>query len=211
MRIILTSNFPRPGNDAVAAYLRDEAGMSHVAWISAASDPQRLESARAEFAGYGFRDLAPLPLTTEPLPGLAASTALYFSGGDPLAFRAVLAGSAIESWITNPRSGLRVLIGASGGAMQFTRNISLFRLTAHSLQDVLTQRANHRALGLVPFEILPHFDRQPAELVEAARRYSEHVDHAIWCLADGAALIATSDHAPATIGAVSCLRGGRFS
>jgi hypothetical protein len=211
MRLILTSNFPRPGNDEVAAYMHDELGVTRVAWISGTPDMERFESARTEFAGHGFHDLRPLPLAARLPAGLTPSTALYFSGGDPAAFRAALAGSAIESWIKRLAASPLVLIGASGGAMQFTPNVSLFRLMSCSVQEVLAQRSGHRALGLVPFEILPHFDRQPAELREKARRYSEQVDEAIWCVADGAAVATTSAGAVVRIGAVSCLRGGDFS
>ncbi|NDG42093.1 MAG: hypothetical protein EBY28_22675 [Betaproteobacteria bacterium] len=122
-----------------------------------------------------------------------------------------MAGSAIESWIKRMAASPLVVIGASGGAMQFTPNVSLFRLVSCSLQEVLAQRSGHRALDLVPFEILPHFDRQPAELLEKARRYSGQVDHAIWCLADGAAVATTSGGTSVRIGSASCLYGGDFS
>ncbi len=64
---------------------------------------------------------------------------------------------------------------------------------------------------MVPFEILPHFDRQPAELLDKARHYSEQMDHATWCVTDGAAVATTSGGTVVRIDSVSCLRGGEFS
>ena len=83
-------------------------------------------------------------------------------------------------------------IGASGDAMQFTPDVSLFRLVSCSVQEVLVQRSDHRALDMVPFEIFPHFDRQPDELLDKARHYSEQMDHATWCVTDDAAVATTS-------------------
>ncbi len=92
--------------------------------------------------------------------------------------------------------------------MQLTPNLSLFRLLKHDVAEVLDQRKDHAAMGLVPFEILPHCDRQPAELMAAVLAYSRAIDTDIWCLDDGAAVVQEPDGSLRTIGNARCLRDG---
>ena len=73
--------------------------------------------------------------------------------------------------------------------MQLTRNVSLFRLLSASLEAVLEDRDDYAALGVVDYEILPHLNRFQSPFLETVRRYSEHVDHDVIGLADGAAVL----------------------
>ena len=73
--------------------------------------------------------------------------------------------------------------------MQLTRNVSLFRLLTTSLDNVLADRSEYDALGLVAYEILPHINRLELSFLEKVRYYSEQVDHDVIGLADGTALL----------------------
>ena len=196
MRLVLTSNFPRPGNERVADCLRAMEGVSSIAWCAPQPDAMRFADAQAEFSAYGFDDVR--WLSADP------ASAIYLSGGDPMAFRAALLRSPL------PVQRFATLVGASGGAMQLTPNLSLFRLMQHDVSQVLDQRHDHAALGLVPFEILPHHDRQTPELLVAVRQYSAAIDNDIWCLADGAAVVQEADGSIGCIGQARCLRAGVF-
>ena len=196
MRLVLTSNFPRPGNERVADCLRAIEGLSSIAWVAARSDAARFAEAQGEFSAYGFDDVR--LLSADP------ASAIYLSGGDPLAFRAALLQSPL------PAQRFATLVGASGGAMQLTPNLSLFRLMHHGVRLVLEQRDDHPAMGLVPFEILPHHDRQTPALLAAVRQYSAAIDNDIWCLADGAAVMHEADGSIVCLGDARCLRGGVF-
>ena len=196
MRVVLTSNFPRPGNERVADYLRAIEGLSSIAWCAALPDAARFAEAQAEFSAYGFDDVR--------LFSPDAASAIYLSGGDPLAFRAALRQSPL------PAQPFATLVGASGGAMQLTPNLSLFRLMHFDVGLVLEQREEHAAMGLVPFEILPHHDRQTPELLAAVRQYSASIDNDIWCLADAAAVVREADGSIVCLGDARCLRGGTF-
>ena len=78
--------------------------------------------------------------------------------------------------------------------MQFTKNVSLFRLLTISLDKVLAERHEYEALGKVNFEIVPHVNRLEASFLEKVRCYSERIAHDVIGLADGAAvLFANSD------------------
>ncbi len=210
MHVVLTSNFPRPGNEAVAAVLRKELGVSRIAWASGDPALSGFADACAQFAAIGFADLVTAPHEHASPSPPNSSTALYLSGGDPLTFAASLAGTPLARWIVEAHDDARVLIGASGGAMQLTRNLSLFRLSRLDLDTAMAERAQHPGLGLVPVEMLPHFDRHDALFREKVRRYSERVDHDIWCLDDGTAIVWSAIGGINPIGRVTRLCKGRF-
>jgi Peptidase family S51 len=208
MRVMLSSNFPRPGNEAIAARLRLE-GVERFHWLAGSPDEQRFKRAYAEFAAHDFFDVKAVAAGTLDIGGLSAADGLYLSGGDPLTFSAALARSTVAAQLA--RFTEPWLLGASGGSMQFTPNISLFRLQQHSVAQVLQQRNRFAALGIVAFEVLPHSDRHPASLLNAVRSYSEGVDNDVWCLADGAALWQDATGSLSAIGDARCLRRGEFA
>jgi|688.fasta_scaffold679388_2 hypothetical protein len=208
MKVMLSSNFPRLGNEAAAARLRLE-GVERIHWLSGAPDEERYKSACAEFAAHDFFDVRAVAAGTVQIGDLSAADGLYFSGGNPLVFSAALARSPVAAQIA--RFTEPWLLGASGGAMQLTPNISLFRLQHHSVAEVLRDRDQFAALGMVDFEVLPHSDRHPASLLDAVRHYSEGVDNDIWTLADGAAVWQDASGALSTTGDARCLRRGEFT
>lgn len=209
--IVLTSNFPRPGNELIAEYLRGVAGVDAVKWTSAAPDSEIFRAARNDFESYGFRNVVEVrpagPITADD----HGSAAYYLSGGDPVSFRDVLTNSPLADWLLSPEAEGRVLFGASGGAMQFTRNVSIFRLMQRDLRTVLAEHVHYNGLGLVPFEILPHFNRHPPEFIEKVRLYSAQTGNAIWCLPDGAGVAVSGSGLEVPIGKAVRLRAGAFS
>ena len=208
MRVMLSSNFPRPGNEAIAARLQRE-GVERIHWLAGSPDEQRYQSACAEFATHDFVDVQAVVAGTLDIGVLSAADGLYFSGGDPLVFSATLARSTVAAQLA--RFTESCLLGASGGAMQLTPNLSLFRLQQHSVAEVLQERDRFAALGMVAFEVLPHSDRHPPSLLDAVRHYSEGVDNDIWCLADGAAVWQDANGSLSVIGDARCLRRGEFA
>lgn len=208
MRVMLSSNFPRPGNEAIAARLRLE-GVERIHWLAGSPDEERYRSACTEFAAHDFFEVQAVTAGTFDIGALSAADGLYFSGGDPLVFSAALARSTVAAQLA--RFTEPWLLGASGGAMQLTPNLSLFRLQQHSVADVLQERDRFAALGIVAFEVLPHHDRHIASLLDAVRHYSEGVDNDIWCLADGAAVWLDANGSLSVIGDARCLRRGEFA
>ncbi len=208
MKVMLSSNFPRPGNQATAARLRRE-GVERIHWLPGAPDEERYRSACAEFAAHDFFDVQAVAASTVQVGSFSAADGLYFSGGNPLVFGSALARSTVAaqlSQFTEPW-----LLGASGGAMQLTPNLSLFRLQQHDVAEVLRERERFAALGMVAFEVLPHSDLQSASLLDAVRHYSEGVDNDIWYLADGAAVWQDASGSLSTTGEARCLRRGEFA
>ena len=81
------------------------------------------------------------------------------------------------------------MVTASGGSIQFTKNVSLFRLLTTDLNTVLAERQEYEGLGILEFEIVPHINRLEAAFLEKVRLYSERISHEVLGLADGAALL----------------------
>jgi hypothetical protein len=84
--------------------------------------------------------------------------------------------------------------------MQFTVNVSLFRLLTVALDEVLADRAEYEALGVVGYEILPHLNRHEPSFIEMVRRYSERVTHDVIALADGGAVLHTGANVYGCVG-----------
>jgi hypothetical protein len=195
MRLLLTSNFPRPGNHDAAAVLRSWGEREPFQWIGL--DADRYEQCRGEFSAYG------LELRVHSA-SLGSPSRLFLAGGPPTqlfaAFAPALAATVDDSCM---------LAAASGGAMLCTSNLSLFRLKDVSATQAFNERDQYRGLGYCSFELLPHFDKHPKAFIDEVRRYSELVAGDIWCLPDGAA-IAWSESGAHPIGTARCMRKGEF-
>ncbi len=75
-----------------------------------------------------------------------------------------------------------LIVGASGGSMQLTKNVSLFRLLTESLEEVFANRDEYEGLGFAGYEILPHLNRLDTSFLETVQRYSERVTHDVIAL-----------------------------
>ena len=128
-----------------------------------------------------------------PTEVLARYDIAYLSGGDPLAFRQKLGESGYDAALRTFAQSGRLIVGASGGAMQLTRNLSLYRLMSHSIDEVVSAHAGFEGLGLVDYELLPHMNRHDAEFEAKVRRYSERMPHDIVALVDGAVVFANAE------------------
>jgi peptidase E len=214
MNLALTSDLPSTPNEAVFGCMRRAGSRPRIAWIAPLTREgrERLPAARRLFASHGFPDLDYCDIDEEPdearLARLDEYEIVYLSGGDPIAFRRNLLRAGLSARLRRRLAAGRWIVGASGGAMQLTRNVSLFRLRAQALEEVIASRGEHEGLGAVDYEILPHLNRLDATFLETVRQYSEHVRHEVVALADGSALLHEGDARPRCVGRALRLRGG---
>ena len=92
--------------------------------------------------------------------------------------------------------------------MQFTRNVSLYRLPSEPVDAVLAERHEYEGLGLVHYELLPHLNRLDATFLEKVRLYSEKVAHDVVALEDGSAMLHAPGVDPRCAGRGARFRGG---
>jgi peptidase E len=101
-----------------------------------------------------------------------------------------------------------LIVAASGGSMQLTKNVSLFRLLTVPLDEVSANRGEYEALGVVDYEILPHLNRFEPSFLETVRRYSKRVAHDVIGLTDGAAVLHRSSDDYWCVGQATRFRSG---
>ena len=76
--------------------------------------------------------------------------------------------------------------------MQFTKNISLFRLVTETVDEVLTDYSEYKALNIVDYELLPHLNKMESSFLQKVKEYSKRINHDIISIDDGSALFHTN-------------------
>lgn len=217
LNLVLTSDFPSTGNQAVLDCMRRANPRPRIAWIPpfTAMGRERFPAARDVFESNGFPDVDYCDIDEDPdeaqLDRLHEYDVVYLTGGDPIGFRQNVLRAGLPSRLRECVAAGRLIVGASGGSTQLTRNVSLFRLLSAPLDEVCGQRAEYEALGLVDYEVLPHLNRFEPPFLETVRRYSERVTHDIIALADGAAVLHTGDGDYRCVGTAARFRRGVWS
>lgn len=217
MKLVLTSNFPSTGNGHLIAWMRAAATRPRIAWIPPFTDRDRTRftQAQARFVAHGLDALEYCDIDEQinslQLFQLAEYDVVYLSGGDPIRFRRNLLRAGLSERLRECLAAGRLIVGASGGSMQLTQNVSLFRLVNASLDDILAHRAEYKAMGLVSYEIVPHLNTCEPTFLEQVRCYSERVEHDVIGVADGAAVLHTSQTDYQCVGEVQRFRRGIVS
>jgi len=195
LNIVLTSDLPSTPNQTVFALMRKKQPDPRIAWIApfTSTGREHFPLAQVQFAAHGFSNLEYCDIDEDPNEGQLAILdhydAIYLSGGDPIGFRRNILKSGLSTQLKGCLAAGCLVVAASGGAMQLTKNISLFLLLTSPLDRVLAERSEYAGLGLLECEMLPHINRLESSFLEKVRRYSEQIDHDVIGLADGAALI----------------------
>lgn len=211
MHLVLSSDFPSTKSEDVVALIRTAGLNPRIAWVapSTSSAHARFPLATVAFRTSGFTDIELVDADAEPSdPGVSLLDhydVVYLTGGDPVTFRRNLRRSGLAKSLREFAAADRLIVGASGGAMQLTSNVSLFRLLSGSVEEVNASRFEFEGLDLVGYEILPHLNRHDSAFLEKVRQYSELVEHDIVALEDGAAVVADTASTYKSLG-----QGARF-
>lgn len=198
MNIALTSDLPLTANQAVFKLMRKRHSHPRIVWIppSTRTGREHFPIAQEQFAAHGFSNLEYCDIDEDldemQLAVLDQYDVIYLTGGDPIGFRRNILQSGLSIRLQQCLVAGCLVVAASGGSMQLTKNVSLFRLVNNPLEKVLAERNEYDALGIVEYEVLPHLDRLESSFLEKVRRYSERMDHDVIGLADGAALLCIS-------------------
>jgi peptidase E len=214
MNLALTSDFPSTPNPLVFDSIRRASPRPRIAWIPPFTTVgrERFPAARALFGVHGFADVEYCDIDEAPderqLAHLDRYDVVYLTGGDPIGFRRNILRTGLAGPLRRSLAAGRLIVAASGGSMQLTRNVSLFRLLTASLDDVLAHHGEYEGLGLVGYEILPHLNRLNASFLENVRRYSEGVAHDVVALADGAAVLHAGGEGYTCAGEAARFRSG---
>lgn len=195
LNLALTSDLPSTANQAVFDFMRSGVPSPRIGWIPPFTEMGRehFPVAQELFEAYGFSDLEFYDIDQEPdrdqLARLDRYDVIYLTGGDPIEFRRNILRAGLPGRLRQYLTTGRLIVAASGGSMQLTKNVSLFRLLTTPLDEVVTNRGEYEALGVVDYEILPHLNRFEPSFLETVRRYSKRVAHDVIGLTDGAAVL----------------------
>ena len=133
MIIALTSDFPSTANQAVINLISTKGSRPRIAWIppNIHTGQQHFEGAKEKFLSFGFANLefydlkkAAIEIKMRPLNQYDV---IYLSGGSPVEFQRSIVRAGLDVVLKQSLPKDALILGASGGAMQFTPNISLFR------------------------------------------------------------------------------------
>jgi peptidase E len=194
MKLILTSDFPERAPARVVAALKNAADNPRIAWIPPHTDATggAFAAAQERFAALGFTELECLDIDEEcdavQLAYLHEFDVVFLSDGDPVRFRYNALRSGLSGRLRQCAASGRTIVGAGGGALLLTPNVSILRLAHGPAADVLATRPRLDALAAVPYELLPHANRWPPPMLDRVREYSAQIDHDIVAVADGGAL-----------------------
>jgi dipeptidase E len=199
LNLALTSDLPSSANQVVFDFMRSGNPNPRIAWVPPFTEKgHKLFTASQElFRTYGFSNLEYCDINDEQkeeqLAHLDQYDIIYLTGGDPLGFRRNIIRAGLAGKLQQYLTTGRMIVAASGGSMQFTKNVSLFRLLNVALDEVIENRSEYEAIGVVDYEILPHLNRFEPSFLEIVRRYSEFVECDVIGLADGAAVLHRSN------------------
>ena len=216
MNLILTSDFPSTANATVVERIRSVALDPRIAWIPPFTDQDGAHFSEAGrlFGQAGFDQLEHLDIDEDldqvQLAYLHEFDVIYLSGGDPVRFRYNAIRAGLSGRLRQCAALGRLIVGASGGALLLTPNVSLFRLQTESVEDVVATRGRFAALGAVTFELLPHANRVDAAFIDKVRRYTEKTATDVVAVGDGGAIFATSPDAFDHVGPITRYRGGEI-
>jgi dipeptidase E len=195
LNLALTSDLPSTANQVVFDFMSSGNPNPRIAWVPPLTKlSHKLFPASQElFRTYGFSNLEYCDINDEQkeeqLAHLDQYDIVYLTGGDPIGFRRNIIRAGLAEKLQQFLTTGRMIVAASGGSMQFTKNVSLFRLHNVALDEVFENHSEYEALGVVDYEILPHLNRFEPSFLEIVRRYSELVDYDVIGLTDGAALL----------------------
>jgi peptidase E len=216
MNIILSSDFPATVNPRIVETLRSVSAAPRIAWIPDHTDHTggTFRTAQQAFGALGLHDLELVDIDEDrdevQLAYLHEYDVIYLTGEDPLRMRFNANRSGLSGRLRQCAAAGRLIIGASGGALLLTPNVSLLRLQQEPLDTVLEARSRFEALHAVPYEVAPHANRWTADAMARVREYSNHVDHDVVALEDGSAMFHGSAESAAADGRIARYRKGNI-
>lgn len=111
------------------------------------------------------------------------------SGGDPIYFLNNMKRRIFLSVLQSFAAKGGTIVGVSGGGVLLGKNAALFKLFQNDLTTAFEHRDNLKALGLVNFEFLPHYNRWNDSFKQAVEKYTSMTDATVYACDDGSGII----------------------
>ena len=114
---------------------------------------------------------------------------IHLSAGNPIEFGNAIKNRNMEDVLSNYFINGGIIVGVSGGAVQFGKSTNLFQLFSGTLSD-----RDSDTLQFVDFEFLPHYNRWNDDFKRKVLKYSETTGTTVYAGNDGDGLIVDGDN-----------------
>lgn len=168
-----------------------------IGYIPSSADPKRryFNETKTYYGKYGLSLFFYFDLEIEfdrnKLSELGSCDAIYLSGGNTFHFLYLIKKRKLVTFLKKYIQNGNVLIGVSAGSMIMTPSINItaaFHSQKGDLEKLNAVRLrDFRALNLVNFEFIPHFNEKEKGVF--AQKYSKSRKHPIYACNDGSGII----------------------
>lgn len=144
------------------------------------------------YSRYGIGEFCSLNADEKPsrqqIRAALKTDIVYLAGGNTFYFLKALRASGLLSFLRDYAETGGIIAGLSAGAHILTPHIRLAGVRGLDPDPNEVGLRDLKALGLTPFEILPHFHRAPRALA-ALRAYSSKTLNPIYACPDGSGIV----------------------
>lgn len=145
------------------------------------------------YQNYGIADIMFFDLYAEftsiNINKLMECDIIHLSAGNPIEFRKAIKNRKMEQVLWDYYYSGGIIVGVSGGAVQFGQSTALFHLFK-GLDSV----ESSDALKMVNFEFLPHYNRWNNNFKQEVLAYSKRTGTRILCVNDGDGVIVDGEN-----------------
>lgn len=144
------------------------------------------------YSRFGVGEFCCLTADEKPSPlqirAALKADIVYLAGGNTFYFLKALRKSGLLGFLSEYAEGGGILAGLSAGAHILSPHIGLAGVRGLDPDENEVGLRDLRALGLAPFEILPHFHKGPRYLA-ALKAYSRKSRYPIYACPDGSGVV----------------------
>jgi dipeptidase E len=197
-KIVLYSDQGSQNNERLNASLLSlvEQPNARIGYIPSCGDKERkyFQENCKYYQKLGFRDFFFFDLDDEFDPSkvdeLLACHMIHLSAGDPLYFNKNIKRRNFGDKLRYFADQGGILVGVSGGSLQLTRTVALYKSFMEGLENVTHgDYLEYSGLNLVDFEFLPHYNRWNTDFINTVKAYSAKFACLIYACRDGDGIV----------------------
>lgn len=196
------------GNQRLDKILLSERGEKEIkiGYIPSTEDRDRIyfNTKVKYYHNYGIKDFLYFDLYSEfdssKTNELLKCDIIHLSAGDPIKFRNAIHNRNMKKILCDYYNQGGIIVGVSGGAVQFGNSTKLFQLFIGDTKEEL------ETLKLVNFDFLPHYNRWNEEYKKEIEKYAKNNTITIYAANDGDGII-VEDNKIQMIGDIVVING----
>ncbi len=201
-KIVLYSDQGSQNNERLDAKLLSlvEQPNARIGYIPACGDKERkyFQENCEYYQKMGFKDFFFFDLDDEFDPSkvddLLSCHIIHLSAGDPICFNKNIKRRNFRDRLLYFADQGGILVGVSGGSLQLTRTVALYKSFMEGLENVThDDYLALSGLNLVDFEFLPHYNRWHKDFINTVKAYSAKFACLIYACQDGDGIVIKDD------------------